>query len=360
MATVMKKKLIFFLQIPWSWIKQRPQFLAEGLSNNYSVTVVNIEVLGKKKEIPNNNIKFWTIYRLPFERFFIIRKLSHLLIRIQLFLKCERFDFVWLTSPLQYNYSKYFTKNSVIIYDCMDDHLSFSNNPSINEKKFVYEKKVYQEASIVLCSSSFLKGKLIERYGYRDVEVVNNAVADYVLSDYFGGCVKKSSTCLNGDFNISYFGTISEWFDFSLLEFVLNNVPSVTFHLFGPSVVAIPYHSRLIYHGILKHEDVFPAMLASDALIMPFEITELIKSVNPVKLYEYIASGKPCLAPEYGESLPFSAFVHLYKSPIDCVDIINTISHEAIEKDEEDRKQFIQTNTWSCRVNQIINLIQEL
>ena len=36
----MKKKMLYIMHIDWNWIKQRPQFLVEELSQYYDVTVV--------------------------------------------------------------------------------------------------------------------------------------------------------------------------------------------------------------------------------------------------------------------------------------------------------------------------------
>lgn len=359
-----KKRILFFLQIPWSWIKQRPQFLAEALSKYYDVTVVNIDTFGGtlKTDFSNTSVHFHKVYRLPLERFAFIRCVSHFFVRIQLHFIRNKYNYIWLTSPMQVKMVGRFQNKSTIIYDCMDDHLSFSKDQKINELKFLNEKTIYNLSDLVICSSGYLKNKLLKRYGDRNVVVVNNAVADYMVQQSDANISESVNSSMQPSlFNISYFGTISEWFDFDLILYLLDSCEQICIHLFGPSVVTIPCHNRIIYHGVLEHEKLYGTMVASDALIMPFVVTELIKSVNPVKLYEYILSGKPCIAPMYGESLPFSEYVHLYKDKEECLTVIRSIiNKQNIEKNKDDINSFIGNNTWCSRAEQISNYIDRL
>ena len=113
-------------------------------------------------------------------------------------------------------------------------------------------------------------------------------------------------------------------------------------------------YCRRIPDKIAPHELVFSVMEQSDALIMPFVLNELILSVNPVKLYEYIYSGKPCLAPRYGESECFGDFVYLYESINHCQDIIKSlIGGKGAKHTEEECRAFALSNTWKERVEKI-------
>ena len=94
-----------------------------------------------------------------------------------------------------------------------------------------------------------------------------------------------------------YVGTISEWFDFDLLISILDEYKTINAVLIGPSDVKIPKHDRIHYLGTVERKYIFNIMSHAWVLVMPFLINELVKSVNPVKLYEYIYMGKPIIAP---------------------------------------------------------------
>ena len=103
-------------------------------------------------------------------------------------------------------------------------------------------------------------------------------------------------------------------------------------------------------------------MEAADVLIMPFNLNELILSVNPVKLYEYVLSGKPCLAPKYGETEPFQDYVYLYYNKEDAINTITAIlaGNLGTKKSKEDCTAFARQNTWEERGGVINNILTKL
>jgi len=106
-----------------------------------------------------------------------------------------------------------------------------------------------------------------------------------------------------------------------------------------------------------------PAILNwSDANVMPFKITKLIKSVNPVKLYEYILSGKPVIAPLYGESEQFKEYIYLYSSAQEYCAIIKDLgSNNLIAKASLDKCiKFCERNTWEKRGYDIRGIISSI
>ena len=105
----------------------------------------------------------------------------------------------------------------------------------------------------------------------------------------------------------------SEWLNIPLLIEALNLYNELTIYLVGPCDIKIPKHERLIIVGPVNHSLVFEFMKNADVLIMPFVVNELIKAVNPVKLYEYIYSCKPVISVYYAETEPFEPYIYLYQ-----------------------------------------------
>lgn len=111
-----------------------------------------------------------------------------------------------------------------------------------------------------------------------------------------------------------YVGTIAAWFDFDSLLLMLSENPDANVVLIGPNEVEIPVHERIHYLGTVDRQYIFSFLDAADCLIMPFVVNELIRSVNPVKLYEYIYANKPVLAPAYEETYQFEPYIYLYST----------------------------------------------
>lgn len=347
------KKILYISHVSWGWIKQRPHFIAEGLNEFYDVTVITRKSIKKDEVNSDTNLRLKSLFRLPLERFSIIRKLNTAICRYQLKKYIKETDIIWLTHPLQYKYIKGLYKDKFLVYDCMDDMLEFSEDDKLNKEIKGNEGELFSKANRVYASSQYLKDKLISRYHEKEIMVVNNAIKDNIDADedHPTDNILKNFNKDDGMFVLSYIGTISEWFDFDLIKELINKYPNLKINLFGPNRTIIPEMDRLCYCGTVEHKDVFAVMKESDGLIMPFILNELILSVNPVKLYEYIYSGKPCLAPLYPESLPFKDYVFLYEDVESCVNLVGTIINNRQSKCEINKcKEFARNNTWGKRV----------
>lgn len=347
-------KLLYLSHVSWSWTKQRPQFLAEELSHKYEVTYVQEGSFRTRSNNSSEIVRIKRLFLLPFSRYFIIRLINEFLYKVQLYTLCKESDIIWFTSPQVVNWiPKRFFINKITIYDCMDDMIElYPSDKKMGDNEVV----LYKKAKLVLASSSHLAGKLKQRYGSREIQIVNNAISTNfdnttgALPSGYNDLFQKDKTIL------TYVGSISSWMDFDLLKAIHNKFPQITINLWGPlHEVNIPENDGINLCGKVEHKYVSSILSSSDILIMPFVVNELIESVNPVKLYEYIFSGKPCLAPCYGESLQFENYVFLYKSHNECISIIEKIINGEIkQKSLTDCRDYVKNNTWKNRV-EIIN-----
>lgn len=347
------KKIIYISNVPWKWTKQRPQFLAEELCKYFQVVYVQESSKKRVTNESNTPVQFKHLWHIPFARFGIIKALNNYLYKIQLYQMCQDADIIWFTSPKVYKWipSKLFSQKKTV-YDCMDDMIELY--PS-DKKMGANEDKLYHISTIVFASSSHLADKLKRRYGQRNITVVNNAIS---------GAFDSSTETLPFEYNkffekdktiLTYVGSISSWMDFNLLKAIRDRFPQIKINLWGPPHnVTLPEHSGINLCGTVEHKYVSSILSSSDILIMPFVVNELIESVNPVKLYEYIYSGKPCLAPKYGESMQFKEYVNLYESHEECLSQIEKIiKGDLKQKPLEACREFVRNNTWTDRAQVI-------
>lgn len=366
-----KKRILYIMHIPWGWIKQRPHFIAESLSNDFVVVVKHrqsnkfnqehlINKIPKlKRKMKINGYRLISFEILPFLKQFELSWINKILFHIYVN-QFKKYDYVWITSPLIYQYLSHLESKTKLVYDCMDDFLEFpvvKSNPFIANNFFKLERKLVLNADIVFCSSSHLKSVLQNRYDTRrDIHIVNNAIniyEDKKCVSVQNKAVTEKIKCFQNPF--IYIGTISEWFDFDSVVALLNDNKSIDVLLFGPAgYAAIPKHNRLHIMGAIEHECIYEIMKHASALIMPFKINDLILSVNPVKIYEYIYSGKPIIATRYTETEKFSDYIFLYKNTNEFIRIAHSIVDGKIRKlDEIKMKNYALQNTWSTRYEQI-------
>jgi hypothetical protein len=356
------------MHVSWGWIKQRPHFLAEGLAKDYDVTVCCRKSYRFKLlnyGCLESNVKLIELYVLPYSRYRIILSINNWLIYKQLASKLPHYDIIWLTHPDFFGMIKNkIPSEAYVVYDCMDDALEFpsvKSKPVIKNKLASDERQLLKRSNVVLASAHYLKCKLEQRSNdINNIQVVNNAMKIYDNSDnvllspellgLFSSTEKK---------NILYIGTISAWFDFDLIMESIEMFKNVRYILIGPADVAIPQHEQIIYHPSVEHMIIQKIIQMSDALVMPFMLSDLILAVNPVKVYEYIYSGKPAIIVKYIESEQFDDYVYLYGSESEYFSLIKLIATGSlvIKREREECLNYAYKNTWDARISQITNIL---
>ena len=355
-------QVLYFMQVPWDWVKQRPHFLAEGLADCHQLTVVHNKPYTSFKLVKNArpaNLRIKELYVVPFD---YLSKINSLLVTAQTRSLLASTDIVWLTHPFQYAQLKQaLTSTQTLVYDCMDNMLEFAfvkQNAALYAGLFDLEKQLLNRCDLVIASSEHLKQELLKRYSLdRELHVVNNAI---FLNDEPAHHSSAPAPPPARGKTISYIGTIAEWLDFELMLESLARNENITYHLYGPCEITIPQHERLKHFGRIEHKLVYQVMERSDALIMPFKLNDLVLSIDPVKLYEYAYSHKPAIAVRYQETLKFEQFVHLYGSPDEFFLLIEQLVDDRLgpKRKEADCIRFGANNTWVQRVDEISSLLQ--
>lgn len=372
------KHILYLMHIPWGWIKQRPHFFAEKLAEDAVVDVKYKQPfkVTKKHLLTSNSETISNLFidsffmfpwhKLPILKYFTLEWSQSLSLRFSLKRKAK-YDFIWLTSPALYPYIGAVNKGAKIIYDCMDDIAEFpssKSSPVYCEQLVNWEIGLMKHADIVLCSSAYLKEKVISRSGIdRDIHVINNAISLPRIAsfDSYPSKVQEAINLLKlPKCSLLYIGTISQWFDFKLICEALDKNKDVQLVLVGPKDCEIPSHKQLHYIGSVERQYIYSLMEQASALVMPFIVNELIRSVNPVKMYEYIYMEKPIIAPHYGEMEKFLPYVNLYHSNEEFMSLVTQLCEGELQITTEkgkEMKAFAEKNTWESRYEEVKKLL---
>lgn len=346
-------RILYFMHVEWGWIKQRPHFLALELNTRFHTTVFYQTMYQRFRRHPNDSsIRRFRLFNIPLRSLYWIGLMDEFIFRhfFKLVVTIGRFDVIWLTHPDQYKYVS--DLDILIIYDCMDNHSEFDANAGKTGFKGV-EVQLIKASYMSIFSSNYLF-KLNESYlAPHQGCVIYNGISEKLLDN-----IEITTNNVSNEYKvIMYFGTIANWFDFSVIESILTKCPGVEFILVGPAEVEIPiYGPRVQYVGSVDHSRLSEIASSADIFIMPFMLNDIIIGVDPVKLYEYISFGKPIISVYYSELQKFSSFVNFYSSDDELsviCDKINTRSLSTFEKSEQ--IEFLKTSTWR---NRFIELCQ--
>ena len=118
---------------------------------------------------------------------------------------------------------------------------------------------------------------------------------------------------------VGFVGYIQYWIDLKLISFLAQQRPDWSFVLIGPTspmarLDGIKRFSNVHLLG-RKPENTIPAYLQSfDICINPYVTGSLANHCSPLKLYEYLAAGKPVVSTDMPEARKFAADVDVAKT----------------------------------------------
>ena len=159
---------------------------------------------------------------------------------------------------------------------------------------------------------------------------------------------------------IGFFGLLSEWVDQGLLLQIASTIPEAQLVLIGAADVSISQLQGVANIHILGPRPFadLPAYIAHFAVgIIPFEINELTRAVNPIKLREMLAAGCPVVStplPEVRALVDDSGAVVVADTHDDFVAACR--QHVIVPPTLEARRSISQPmadETWSHKVEEI-------
>jgi len=97
-----------------------------------------------------------------------------------------------------------------------------------------------------------------------------------------------------------------------------------------------------------------------NACLIPFKITNLIKSTHPVKIYEYFSAGKPVISTPIPE---ITSMKKLYYIGTDQKDFLEKLDVALEENDPQllqQRIEFASSNDWTHRFNSLYSKLSSM
>ncbi len=242
-----------------------------------------------------------------------------------------------------------------VIYRYADRIQYFSEvTPALLAKQQV----ALRSSDIVLYTSKAMQADLQERT--KTTHYLPNGVNTAL---YGKSCKEPSELIEIPKPRIIYSGTLGPWLDVSAIRAAALALPNMQFVLLGqsstehPSLTGI---SNVHFLGTVPHYRVPEFLQHSQVGIIPFDIInqpDLVRAINPLKLYEYCASGLPVVSYISEETIKAGDLIDYYKTPDEFI----TSIHSALGRaDASTRKDWADKMSWSNRALELQDLILNL
>lgn len=252
-----------------------------------------------------------------------------------------------------------------VVYHCYDEYAAFGG--SDRERVTALETRLLESADVVFAVSEGLRA--LKARVNPNTHLVPNGV-DYELF----AAAQDPATPLAPelrDLPKPVVGCVTrivpEYFDADLLRQIFTRRPDWSFVVVGPESAATTRAKRALdalkalpnVHLLGRREfSSLPSYLKGfDACLIPYVLSENKLLADPLKLYEYLAAGKPVIS----KPLPFPDNINEVIAKADGVDewvdaidrAMRTDSPAAVAR----RQAVARASTWDARVGQISTLI---
>jgi len=246
--------------------------------------------------------------------------------------------------------------NQRTVYDCMDHHGGFADN---SEEVLAREHELMREADLLVVTSDWLDHEAGKYNSHR--LMIRNACQYEHFSTRPASVFKDD----RGRKVIGYYGAIAEWFDMELLEKVARRFSDCLVLLVGSDTCgarqSLSTLENVSFIGEVPYANLPYYLEGFDVCLLPFQIIPLTLATNPVKIYEYLSAGKEVVSIALPEIKQFGDLVRTGTDHATFLTALDEALHAPPDAQERARRrQFANEQTWSHRVQDLVQGIENL
>jgi glycosyltransferase involved in cell wall biosynthesis len=249
-----------------------------------------------------------------------------------------------------------------VLYDITDDWTTLTQPSRVRRLIVRQDRRLCARAdAVIVCSQRLLE---LKREMASRLYLIRNGVdaAHYgVVLDGSGPLPPEAARWPKPV--LGYTGTLHpDRLDVGLVEATARRRPGASFVLIGPNYLRGSDISRLRACGNVHLVGPVPYarlpqfMRAFDVCIAPHLVTPFTDSLDPIKLWEYLAAGKPSVCTDVGGFRDYPQFVRVAGDASQFVSAIDDALREGPGLAEARRKE-AQRNSWEARLDQVESVI---
>jgi glycosyltransferase involved in cell wall biosynthesis len=244
--------------------------------------------------------------------------------------------------------------HQLLVYNSID---ALDASPDgVSRNYAIAETEILKRADLVLTTSETLYQ---EKLPYnKNTHWIPSGVDD----SWFDACDPASDvTDLPGP-RIGFFGAIDHRLDLDLIVALAKKHEEWTFVLIGTvrcDVSILRDKKNVYFLGPKPHSELVRYVSGLDVVFLPYVLDDFTRHIQPAKLYECLAVGKPVVATRLPSLEPFDGFVYLAEG----TEAFDRALKDAIAEDkpelQEERREVSRANSWERRYQEILTLVKD-
>jgi glycosyltransferase involved in cell wall biosynthesis len=242
---------------------------------------------------------------------------------------------------------------SLVVYYCTDDWSSFTYLDG--QKLSAMERQLMQRADVCFMTAhSLLESK-------KDINP-NMFLASHGVDHAHFAKALAPSTIIPAEIAtlphpiIGFFGLIQEWIDLDLLAKMARTHADWSIVLIGKSTVdtgALKSLPNIYLLGGRPYEALPGYCRGFDVGIIPFEVSELTRNINPIKLREYLSAGLPVVSSDLPEVKFYTDQANVARGHDEFISKVEQAIREDSAEARRRRSDSMRGETWEARVSAV-------
>ena len=238
-------------------------------------------------------------------------------------------------------------------YDCCDELTDLP--PKLASIIREHEDRLLPKVRVVFATSESLAQSLGQRH--RNVRLVPNG-ADVA---HFARAATEPLPCppdlaLVPTPRIGFIGSVQHWVDVALIAAAARSRPEWSWVIIGgvhKEISVLRGLANIHLLGPRPYADL-PAYMRQIAVgLVPFALCPIVLAADPIKVYEYLAAGKPVVATAIPRLQVFGDVVQIARGADEFVTAIERALAEDSPAAAAQRRQIAQAHDWQARVQLI-------
>ena len=266
----------------------------------------------------------------------------------------QSFEYVKILKPKQ------------LILDILDDNLNF---PTINEKRRAklmnMQQYLCEHATVITAVSEYLVNQTEKMTGIHQIKNLPNGV-DIEKFQKADDTSPKDLEAIPHP-RVTFVGALTTWIDFRLINEAATKLEETQFILIGPidqtvsnspELLALKSRKNIHFLGPKPYDEVPNYLHHSDVLLLPRTMDPYSLACDPLKLYEYLATGKPVVSTNHPSTKRFLDFIYTGETSDEIITGIEDALSRSAETTEL-QKNAVNSLSWETRISKLLGMINE-
>lgn len=237
---------------------------------------------------------------------------------------------------------------SAVVYYCGDDFEALAGVD--HETVAKHEAKLVEKADLIFAVSD----NLMKKFPSSKTQYLPHGV-DVEL---FSTAAPRAEDLPSSHRPIAgFYGSLSKWLDYSMLDKVAHQLPEWDFVFIGPNelnTLQLPKRKNVHYLGPKSHSELPRYSQHWDVSMLPFIDNEQIRACSPLKLLEYLAAGSSIVSTPFPALEPYCQYVTTVGNAEEMI--------KALKKHRNTKavpRNIVENESWKKR-SQFVGLMLEL